>query len=313
MGQIEGSDFYYCIRWCLYAQIIGGGRIQRPKSEHLGLSRYYGFNVYCIICNVMTCCGLCRLFFYFGVGFSIEANNILANLVVVFYITVGATQLASFFTYPRILPFWDSLLSTTPNRFSGELFRPKIAIQCILAFEAIYVIAIYFCNFYGITQPDLDPIFIRLAEPWSHPVTKARISFMVTFVCFLPAFITWASCSVFFATGAYYLRAGFIDLHKTMYGDPQMVSHMSSYKKQHMRLAELTETFHGIVKVHIGASITMAAVDMCFVVSTIGDDYRIMALLGSISVIGQSLFTLLVVSALSISINSWVIAEFLYF
>ena len=262
------------------------------------------------MCVVTTCCALCRTLFYFGGGFSLDADSILANLIIVFYITNGSTQFASFFSYHEILPFWDSLLSAIPCRFSGELLRPKVVIQCMLALQAIFITAVAACNMYGILQPDLHPVFIRLAEPWSQTVTETRISFVVTYVCFLPAFITWASGSVFFATGAYYLRAGFIGLHKTMSGDPHMVSHLSIYKNQHGRLAELTGTFEGIMKVHIGASVIMAAVDMCFVVFTLQDDYKIMPLLGSISLLCQALFTLLLVSVMSISLNSWVIVQF---
>ena len=114
-------------------------------------------------------------------------------------------------------------------------------------------------------------------------------------------------------TGAYYLRVGFIDLHNTMGDDPHTVSHLSVYKKLHWRLAELTGALDRILQVYIGTSIIMAMVDMCFVIFTLRGDFMFLVLLGSIGVLSHAIFTLPVVSALSISINSWETVFVLYF
>ena len=135
-------------------------------------------------------------FFYFDGGFSIETDNILANLIIVLYMAIGLTQLASIFTYHEILPFWDSFLSTIPDRLSRYLFPAKVVIQFIRACDVIYIAAIYVSGCYIITRPDPEPVYIRLAKPWTTTLTEARIPYGVTLLCLLPASVMWTSCSL---------------------------------------------------------------------------------------------------------------------
>ena len=161
-------------------------------------------------------------------------------------------------------------------------------------------------RFYFILRPDSDSMFLLLAEPWTRTWTDTRISFTVTHSCFLSAMVIWVSCTVFLMTGGYYLRSGFIDLHKAMQDDQEIVSHLSNYKHQHMCLSDLTAALDRMFKAYIGTALAMATFDMCLQIFTLGDDKKGVVLLGSISLLCVTLNTLLMITVMSISLNSWV-------
>ena len=306
MGSVEDHKFYHCIHGLLFVQKLAGGPIQRQKTEHKGKAKYYMLKIYCIVCNLITLGALVRAFLIFEGGFSVKTENLFAYLIISLYTVSGATQIASFFSYQEILPFLDTLISTVPQRINQKLHRSNVVIHCMVAFGVSFLLGITANSYYFILQPDPDPVYVRLAAPWTDTLTEARISFMVTFACFLPAVISWTCCGPFFLTGAYYLRAGFIDLHKAMERDPQMVTNFSTYKEMHLCLSELTARLDHILRGYIGSSLIMATFDMCFLIFTLGDTKSILVLLGSISILFLALVTLLAIALLSISINSWV-------
>ena len=92
------------------------------------------------------------------------------------------------------------------------------------------------------------------------------MSFTMTYAGFMPAVAMWISCKNFLMTGGYYLRSGFIDLHKAMQGGQDMIVHLPNYKHQHMHLSELTATLDRICTAYIGTALAMAAFGMCLVI-----------------------------------------------
>ena len=161
--------------------------------------------------------------------------------------------------------------------------------------------------YYFILQPHPGPLYMRLAEPWTDTLTEARISFMVTFASFLQPVLAWSSCVAFFLTGSYYIRTGFIDLYKAMEEDPLLITSFSIYKEKHLHLSELTAKLDCILRGYIGASLSMATFDMCFVIFTLGDTKSFLVLLGSVAILCLALTTISAIAVMSISINSWVI------
>ena len=260
-----------------------------------------------MLCTAITCGAVIRIFFFFGDDLSVETGNLFSYLMIVYYVVAGSTQIASNLTYHEMLPFWDSMLSVIPQTVNKNLARARIVIQCILGSGVCFVIAETTIAFYFILRPDPDPMYLRLAEPWANTWAEARISVIMTFICFLPAVLVWISCKMFLLTSGYYLRSGYIDLHKAMQDDQDMILHLSNYKHQHMNLSELTATLDRICTAYIGTALAMAAFDMCLVIFTLGDDKKGAVLLGSIGILFVALNTLLMITAMSISINSWVI------
>ena len=212
MGPIEDHRFYRCIRGLIHVQKLCGVPIQRHSRK----ANYYILKIYCTLCNLFTIGALVRTIFFFKDGISVKTDNLFAYLIIALYMASGATQIASFFSYQEVLPFWDSLISTVPQRFNQCLHKPKVVINCILAFGLCFLMAQTISAYYFILQPHPDPLYMRLAEPWTDTLTEARISFMVTFASFLQPVLAWSSCVAFFLTGSYYIRAGFIDLYKAM-------------------------------------------------------------------------------------------------
>ena len=306
MQSIAEHDFYQCIRWIVYLQRLGGGWIRRNKSERSRKCEYYSLEIYCILCTAITCGASIRALFFFNGDFSVETGNLFAYLMIIFYVVSGITQITSNLTSHEILPFWDSTLSVIPQKLNTKLTRAKIVIPCILCFGVCFIIAETTIAFYFILRPHPDTVFLLMAEPWTHTWTHTRISFMVTHACFLPALAIWLSSAMFLMTGGYYLRSGFIDLHNAMQDDQEMISHLSIYKHQHTRLSDLTSTLDRICKAYIGTVLAMATFDMCLVIFTLGDDRRGVVLFGSISLLCVTLNTLLIITVMSISINSWV-------
>ena len=128
----------------------------------------------------------------------------------------------------------------------------------------------------------------------------------MTYVGFMPAVAVWISYKMFLMTGGYYLRSGFIDLHTAMRDDQDMIVHLPNYKHQHMHLSDMTATLDRICTAYIGTALAMAAFDMCLVIFTLGDDKKEAMLFGSIGILFVALNTLLIITVMSISINSWV-------
>ena len=308
MEAVEEHGFYQCIQELILIQRLGGGKIQRAKSDQTGLFKYYAFKTYCIVCHSLTLAMLLRILLFFIDGVSVDIESVYAYLAMSLFIANCVAQAVSFYTYAQILPFWDSLLAAIPWRFNIDLFRPMIGIRFITAFGVCYVIVLYASSFYFVIQPELDPAYIRMAEPWTDTSTEARISIIVSLVAILPAFISWNSAATFFMIAGYYLRAGFMDLYKTMDDDPAMVQQLSTYKNQHLRLSKLTGNLDSILRGMIGASLFMATFDMCFVIFALSSSNSIFVLVGSIGMLCMAVITLVIVAAVSISINSWVSA-----
>ena len=313
MDPIENHDFYQCIRGLLYTQRLGGGRIQRPKSQQHGICKYYTLQIYCIFCQAITIGVLFRTLFFFVAGVSLDTESLYAYLTISVFINIGVAHLFSFQSYGGIFPFWDSLLAVMPHKFTGNLFRTKIVIHFITAVEICYTIVIYAASAYVILQAHLNPAYIRIAEPWTNTLSHTRISLAVTLVCALPACLSWHSAGAFFMTGTYYLRAGFKDLYETMADDSQIVTRLSMYKSQHLRLSKLTGNLDYILRGMIGTSIVIGTFDMCFLIFTLNSNNDITVLMGSIIILLVSVITLVITAFMSISINAWVCLFNLYF
>ena len=308
MEPVEEQEFYQCIQGLILIQRLGGGNIQRAKSDQTGLFKYYTFKTYCILCHSLTLGMLLRILFFFIGGVSVDVESIYAYLAMSLFIANCVAQIVSFYAYTQILPFWDSLLAAIPWRFDIDLFRPMIGIRFITSLGVCYVIVLYASSFYFIIQPELDPAYIRIAEPWTDTLTEVRISIIASLIGILPAFISWNSTATFFITAGYYLRAGFMDLYKAMDDDTAMVQRLSTYKIQHLRLSKLTGNLDYILRGMIGASLFMATFDMCFVIFTLSSSNSIFVLVGSIGMLCMAVTIIVIVAVLSISINSWVSA-----
>ena len=306
MEPIESHAFYQCIRGFLYMQRLGGGRIQRPKSQQTGLCTYYALEMYCIFCNMLAIGVLVRVAFFFSDGVSVDTESIYAYLTISMLITSSVAQVVSFYSYGGILSFWDSLLTVMPQKFSGNLFKTRIVLRLMTIFVTFYVIGSYAFGGYFSFQGHLHPVYIRLAKPWTATSTQARISYTVTLACTLPSFISWNSATLFFMTGSYYLRAGFKELYKAMANDSQMVVRLSTYKKLHLRLSQITENLDSTLRGIIGTSLLMAMFDMCIIIFSLNSKNDISIFLGSIAKLYITVATLLVIAVMSISINTWV-------
>ena len=306
MEPVEERDFYYSIRGMLFVLKLCGGRIQRPLSEQTRAWKYYSLNIYCTLCNVITFVALIKLFFVFGGGFSVETGNIFLYLIIALGIAIGAIQLGSILSYHKILPFWDSVIAAMPQKFNQYPRRSKIVLNLLLMLGLVFDITMVTGSYYFILIPDPDHFYMRLAEPWSDTLKASRISVMVTGVCFLPALLAWTFSSLLFLTGAYYLRTGFVDLYKAMDHDPQLITGLSTHRRQHLRLVELTATLDYILRTYIGGTICMAMFDMCFVIFTLGHHNSSLILAGSVFVLLVALITLVATAVISISVNSWV-------
>ena len=306
MELVEDRDFYYSIRGMLFVLKLSGGRIQRPLSEQTRAWKYYSLNIYCTLCNVITVSALIKLFFAFGGGFSVETDNIFLYLIIALGITMGATQLGSIFSYHKILPFWDSVTATMPQKFNQYPRGSMIVINLVLTLGLMLDITMVTGTYYFILLPDPDRFYMRLAEPWSDTLTASRISVILTGACFLPALLAWTFSGLLFLTGAYYLRTGFIDLYKAMDHDQQLITGLSTHRRKHLRLVELTSILDDILRTYIGGNICMAMFDMCFVIFTLGHHNSSLILAGSVFMLLVALITLVAIAVISISIDSWV-------
>ena len=142
MIPIEDHDFYHCIRLLLYVQKLAGGRIQRPKSEHVGKAKYYILNVYWISCNIITFGAMIRAFFLAKDGFSVETDNLFAYLIITFYISSGTTQITSYFSYRKIHSFLDFMIFTILRRFNHKCQKPMVLIHSMVASGISLLIAV---------------------------------------------------------------------------------------------------------------------------------------------------------------------------
>ena len=51
----------------------------------------------------------------------------------------------------------------------------------------------------------------------------------------MPVVAVWIYCKMFLMTDGYYLRSGFIDLHKAMRDDQDMIVHLPNCKHQYVK------------------------------------------------------------------------------
>ena len=140
--------------------------------------------------------------------------------------TTGICQLASYFKYKKVLPFWDSLLQFYPQKFNCQLRRPKVFIWVMIIATICYATLSVGAGCYQFLKSDPGEAYIKLAEPWSENIREARMAYMISIAYFLPPYINWASAGILFVVATYYLRRGFKDLHNTMASDTQLVNQM---------------------------------------------------------------------------------------
>ena len=235
-----------------------------------------------------------------------NTENMLAIMQLSFYATTSISQFASFFKYRRVLPFWDGLVDLHPMMFNDRLRWPKIIVWVLTIKTICQLISADATAFYFILKSDPDPIFIKLAEPWTGSVKEARVAFVTTIVCLLPSYINWICAGHLLWVASYYLRWGFRDLQSRMANDTQLVNQLAMYKREHMRLSQLTGDLDDILWGYIGASMISCTFDMCFVIFTFRDSHSTVAIVGSVTLLWMALFTMVVIVLFSISINTWV-------
>ena len=221
-------------------------------------------------------------------------------------VTTGICQLTSYFQYKKVLPFWDNLLQFYLQKFNCQLRRPKVLIRVIIIATICYATLSVGAGCYQFFKSDPGEAYIKLAEPWSENIKEARIAYMVSIAYFLPPYINWASARILFVVATYYLRWGFKDLHNTMASDTLLVNQMASHKRAHMRLSQMTGDLDDILWGYNGASIVMCTVDLCLVIYTLHYTKGFMEFGGSIMLLFMAVITMSIITALSLSINTWV-------
>ena len=303
---VENHPFYHCIRPLLLLQKIGGGWIHRPLTPTNEKYQYYAFQMYCIFWELITICASIRIAFTFKKGVSINTENILVIMQVAFYVTASISQFASFFNYRQVLSFWDGLVHLQPQRFNDQLRWPKVIIWALTILVICQLTTIDASTSYFIMKSDPDSIYMNLAEPWTGSVKEARVAFVTTRICFLPSCITWLCGGHFFEVAAYYLRCGFKDLQGHMANDTQVVSQLATYKREHMRLSQMTGDLDDILWGYTGASIIMCTFDMCFVIFALRNSHSTLGTAGSVAILWMTLYTMAIIVLFSISINTWV-------
>ena len=307
-GLVDNHPFYHCIRPLLLLQKISGGWIHRPLETPSKKYQYYAFKMYCIFGVLITIGALIRTALIFDKDFSINPENMLTIMQASLYVTTCISQFASFFKYRKILSFWDNIVHVYPEKFNIQYGRPTVIMWVTIIMTLGTLSAAVSTGFYFMLKPNPDPSYIRLAEPWTETVTEARVAYMMTAICFLPAYITWMCACLLFMVSVYYLRWGFKNLYKLMTDDTQLINQLALHKFQHMRLSQLTEDLDSILWGHIGASLTMCTFDLCLLIFTFHGSHRVTDIMGSIALLILALSTMTIIAVLSISINTWVCA-----
>ena len=222
------------------------------------------------------------------------------------YVTEGICQLVSYWKYKKVLPLWDSLLQLYPQRFISHLRRLRVIIWVMVTTMICSTIPAVASGCYLILMPDPNEAYIKLAEPWSGSIKKARIAYITNAVYFLPPYITWTSAGMLFVVATYYLRCGFRDLRNTIASDTQLVDHLALHKRTHMRLSQMTRDLDDILWGYNGVNVAMCTINLCFVIFTLHDSNSFMETTGSISILFMSVIIMTIIVVLSISINTWV-------
>ena len=306
---VENHPFYHCIQPLLLLQKIGGGWIHRPLTSTNEKFQYYAFQMYCIFWGLITICTSIRIPFTFKKGISVNTENILTIMQVSFYVTTCMSQFASFFKYRQILSFWDGLVHLYPQRFNDGLRWQKYIIWVLTITAICQLTAMVASALYFILKADPDPIYIKLAEPWTGSAKEARVAFLTATISLFPSYITWICAGHLFVVSSYYLRWGFKDLQGRMTHETQLLNQLSLYKREHMFLSQMTRKLDDILWGYIGASMIMCTFDMCFVIFTLRDSHTTLGTIGSVVVLWMSLSTMTIIVLFSISINTWVSIE----
>ena len=303
---VENHPFYHCIRPLLWLAKISGGWIHRPLRSTDNKCRYYVFQIYCILWQLITIGALIRSVFIFDKDVSLDTENMLTVIQVSLLVTTGICQLASYFKYKKVLPFWDSLLQFYPQKFNCQLRRPKVFIWVMIIATICYASLSVGAGCYQFLKSDSGEAYIKLAEPWSENIKEARIAYMVSIAYFLPLYINWASARILLVVATYYLRWGFKDLHNTMASDTRLVNQIALHKRAHMRLSQMTGDLDDILWGYNGANIAMCTVDLCLVIYTLQNSKGVMEFGGSIMLLIMAVITMSIITVLSLSINAWV-------
>ena len=305
-GIVENHPFYHCIRPLLLLQKISGGWIHRPLVTPNDNYQYYAFKIYCVSLGLITIGALIRTAFIFDNDVSMNTENMLIFMQGSVYVTACISQIASYFKYRKILSFWDNIVHIYPEKFNIQHGRPTGIMWAIIIMTLCILSGIVSHEFYFILKPNPDPAYIRLSEPWTGSVTEARVAYMITTLCLLPAYITWMSACLLFMVAVYYLRWGFRNLHQLMTESTQLVNQLASHKRQHMHLSQMTEELDDILWGHIGASMTTCTFDLCLLIFTLHGSHRMADIMGSITLLIMALSTMSIIAVLSISVNTWV-------
>ena len=305
-GLLENTPFYRCIRPLLLFQKIGGGWIHRPLRSPNEKYQYYAFKIYCIVWELITIGVLIRTVFIFNKNVSIDIENLITIMQGSIVICLGIGQFFSFFKYRQVLPFWDGMIHMYPQKFHNGLNWSKFIIMTIVIISLCILATAVSSGFYLILKPEPDAAYIKLTEPWAGDVTEARVAYIITVICFLPPNITWMGAGLEFLVAAYYLRWGFMELHRLMSDDTQLVSQLALHKTVHLRLSQLTGDLDDILWGYTGASMTMCIFDMCFVIFVFHESHRSSEIMGSVSLLILAFVTMGIIVVYSISINTWV-------
>ena len=214
--------------------------------------------------------------------------------------------MSSYFKYRNILLFWDGMVHSFPLKFNSHLRRPKAIILVINITMMCLMFVRYNTEFYWIFKPEAGSASMKLAEPWTGNVLEARVAYVVTAICFLSAFSTWVSAGLLFTVAVYYLIWEFMDLHRLMCDDTQLVMQLTLHKRRHLCLSQMVGDLDDILWGYIGTSMIMCTFDMCFVISALHESQRSYEIMGFVALLSVLFLTLGILVVPSISINTWV-------
>ena len=305
-GKIENHAFYSCLCLPLWILKAAGAWVHRRQADTQGIYVYYAFKTYCIFSCLASCAALVRVGLILQGPLHFDSDGMYTIHVISTYIAAGVCQLSSYFKYGGLLPFWDDLLISLPQRFSDSLIYPKFFIRFLVSFILCFLVSMYAFAYYFILQPEPDSVFLQLAEPWTENITEARLSYMVTFACFLPALMICGMSGTVFLTSAFYLRWGFADIYKAMQSDLELEGQVALYRQQHLKLCELTARLDAMFKGYIGSGTSMATFNLCFVIYILKDCKTDFIFFGTLVMFYMSLVNIAIIAVLSISIISWV-------
>ena len=88
-----------------------------------------------------------------------------------------------------------------------------------------------------------------------------------------------------FTVVVYYLRWEFMDLHRLMCDDTQLVMQLTLHKLRHLRLSQMVRNLDDILRGYLGTSMIMCTSDMCFVISALHESQRSYEIMGFVALL----------------------------